>query len=99
MRSTLITHLEELLCGAAFPHAVLHIGLFGKVVCILDRRNHPLDREEGGQIRRVGGDQDEGEEPPNAAHDSPREGPGEEEGEREAVRISDSKFGWILRVF
>ena len=34
------------------------------------RRGHPLHGEEGGQVGRVGGDDDEGEEPPDPTHNT-----------------------------
>ena len=41
--------------------------LLGQVIGILDGSGHPLHREEGGQVGGVGGDDDQGEEPPDAA--------------------------------
>ena len=40
----------------------------GQVIGILDGSGHPLHREECGQVGGVGGDDDQGEEPPDAAH-------------------------------
>ena len=48
--------------------------LLGEVLCVLDGRDHPLDGEEGSQVGRVRGDDDEGEEPPDPAHDPSRGG-------------------------
>jgi len=49
--------------------------LFGEVIDILDGGEHPFDGEEGGEVGRVGGDDDEGEEPPGTAHHTPRQRP------------------------
>ena len=40
----------------------------GEILGGLDWRLHPLDGEKGGQVGGVGGDHDEGEEPPHAGH-------------------------------
>ena len=72
------SHLEEFLGGARVNGAVLDLSLLGEVVCRLDRRVHPLDREEGGQVGRVRRDDDESEEPPDAADDPTRHRPGED---------------------
>ena len=42
--------------------------LLGQVIGILDRSGHPLHREEGGQVGGVGGDDDQGEEPPDSTN-------------------------------
>lgn len=44
--------------------AILDVGLVGEVVRRLDRNLHPLDGQESCQVRRVGGDDDQGEGPP-----------------------------------
>lgn len=44
--------------------AVLDVGLVGQVVRRLDGNLHPLDGQEGRQVGRVGGDDDQGERPP-----------------------------------
>ena len=36
---------------------------------------HPLDRQEGRQVGSVGGDHDEGEEPPHTGHHAGGDGP------------------------
>ena len=69
------SHPEELLGGAGIQRAVGDLRLLGQVLGTLDGGHHPLHREEGGQIGRVGGDDDEGEEPPHAPHDAPRQRP------------------------
>ena len=40
--------------------------LLGEILSILDGRGHPLHCEEGGQVGGVGGDDDQGEEPPDS---------------------------------
>ena len=52
-----------------YLNTVLNVRLFREVIGLLDGRGHPLHGEEGGQVGGVGGDQDQGEEPPDAAHD------------------------------
>ena len=59
---------EEVLCGAGIDRAVLDVGLFGEVLGRLDGRLHALGGQERGQVGRVGGDEYQREEPPDAAH-------------------------------
>ena len=40
----------------------------GEVLGVLDGRDHLVDGEEGGEVGGVGGDDDQGEEPPDGAH-------------------------------
>ena len=40
----------------------------GEVLRVLDGRDHLVDGEEGGEVGGVGGDDDQGEEPPDGAH-------------------------------
>ena len=42
----------------------------GEILGGLDWRLHPLDGEKGGQVGGVGGDHDEGEEPPEGSDHS-----------------------------
>ena len=69
---------EERHGGSPQHGAVVDVRLVSQVIRILDGRGHPLDRQEGRQVGRVGGDQDQGEEPPDAAHDAGGGGPGVE---------------------
>ena len=73
--SGILSHPEELLGGASFQGSVGDLRLLGQVLCALDGGHHPLHGEEGRQVGRVGGDDDEGEEPPHAPHDAARQGP------------------------
>jgi hypothetical protein len=70
---------EKCGCGASRDGAVLDFGLLGQIFCRLNGGVHPLDGEESGQIGRVGGNHDQGEEPPHAGHhtggDGPKSGP------------------------
>ena len=45
-----------------------HLRLFGPVIRVVDGSDHPLYRQEGGQVGGVGGDEDEREEPPHPTH-------------------------------
>ena len=58
---------------AAAKRSVRNVLLLGQVLGVLDRRDHAFDCEEGRKVGRVGRDDDQGEEPPNAA-DDPRWG-------------------------
>ena len=58
---------EERHGGATHDGSVGDVGLLGEVLCRLDGSNHPLDGEEGCQVGGVRGDDDESEEPPDAA--------------------------------
>ena len=55
---------------AGLKTAVLDLGLLGQVLGRLDGGLHPLDCEESRQVGRVGGDHDQGEEPPHPCHHS-----------------------------
>jgi hypothetical protein len=66
----LMSHPEKCHGGAALESAVSDLGLLGQLGGVLDGRYHPLNREEGGQVGGVRRDDDQSEEPPNAAHDS-----------------------------
>lgn len=61
--------------AASVDSPVLYVGLVSQVVGRLDGNLHPLDGQEGCQVGRVGGDDDEGEEPPDTADDSTRQRP------------------------
>ena len=63
-----------------YLNTVLNVRLFREVIGLLDGCCHPLHGEEGGQVGGVGGDQDQGEEPPDAAHDPGGGRPGVEVG-------------------
>ena len=56
----------------------MDVRLVSQVIRILYGRGHPLHREESGQVGRVGGDENQGEEPPDAAHYPRRGGTGVE---------------------
>lgn len=78
-----ITHPEEVPGGAVLERAVLHLDLGGQVLGRVDGRHHALDGEERREIGSVRGDQDEREEPPDAAHDAAGNGsarPGQRDG-------------------
>lgn len=53
-----LPNLEEGHGGSSVHGAVLDRCLIRQVVHRLDRHLHPLDSEEGGQVSRVGGDDD-----------------------------------------
>lgn len=55
---------------------VSDVRLFGQVVGVFNGARHALNGEEGGQVGGVGWDHDEGEEPPDPAHDARRDGAG-----------------------
>ena len=69
---------EERHGGAPQHGAIVDVRLVSQVICILNGRGHPLHRQEGRQVCRVGGDQDQCEEPPDAAHNAGGGGPGVE---------------------
>lgn len=69
------THPEELLGGAGIQGAVCDVRLLGQILGALYGGNHPLHGEEGSQVSRVGGDDDEGEEPPHTSDYSSRQRP------------------------
>lgn len=57
-------YLEEGHAGASMDRAILDGGLVSQVVHGLDGHFHTLHSQEGGQVGRVRGDDDEGERPP-----------------------------------
>ena len=59
--------------AAALLRRVLRLELFGEVVERVDRLLETRDRQEGGQVRRVGRDHDEAEHPPGGRHQATRE--------------------------
>ena len=61
------THSKESSGRAGLETAILDLGLLGQVLGRLDGRLHSLHGEEGGKVGGVGGDHDEGEEPPEAS--------------------------------
>ena len=63
-------HPEELFGRASIQSAVGDLRLLGQVLSTLYGRDHPLHGEEGCQVGCIGGDDDEGEKPPNSSHDS-----------------------------
>ena len=70
------THPEEGEGRPALPRTVSNIRLLGQVLHALDGRHHPLHGEESRQVGRVGRDDDQGEEPPDASHDPGGHSPG-----------------------
>ena len=69
------SYLEEILGRAGVDCSVLDLGLLSQVVGRFDRRLHAFDGEERGQVGRVRRNNDEGEEPPDAADDPSRHRP------------------------
>ena len=72
-------HLEELFGWASIQGTIRNLCLLGQVLCTFYGGDHPLHSEEGCQVGCIRGDDDEGEKPPNSAHDSTWERPGENE--------------------
>jgi len=64
------TYPKELLGGAGLDRSVLDLCLFSEIFGGFDRRLHAFDGEEGGKVRRVGRDDNECKEPPDAADDT-----------------------------
>ena len=69
------TYTEEGICGSTAVGAVLDLGLLGQIVGRVDGDLHLGGCEESGQVGSVGGDHDQGEEPPHACHHPGRDGP------------------------
>lgn len=70
MIKQIINHPEESHRASAIERSVRDIRLAGEVLGIFYWRDHPLHCEESRQIRSVRRDNDQGEEPPYAAHDT-----------------------------
>lgn len=68
------TNLEEDHGGAILYNPVFYLCLLGQVISRIDRRFHPLHGEEGSQVCRVGGDDDECKKPPDSSYNSGGEG-------------------------
>lgn len=67
---TLMNYPEESHRASAIESPVCDIGLTGEIFGVFYRRDHSFHREKSRQIRRVRRDDDQGEEPPYAAHDT-----------------------------
>ena len=98
---------EECHCGSPEHGPVLDVRLVSQVIRVLYGCGHPLHREESGQVGRVGGDENQGEEPPDAAHYPRRGGTGVEvrpllhqraHGEPEAVGEGEIVLDSVARV-
>jgi len=63
-------YLEEIHSGATFEDAVLGFGLIGQLLGVRYRQVDLFDGEEGRQVGGVRRDDDESEEPPDAAHET-----------------------------
>lgn len=72
------SYLEECHCGTVLHHPIWDFSLFGQVIGWIYGRFHPLHSEKSSQIGCIGGNDDEGEEPPDASHYSSRQGLGHE---------------------
>ena len=64
------SYLEESICGSAAVSSVFDLGLFGQIFRRIDGSLHLGGSQEGCQVGGVGGDHDEGEEPPHAGNHS-----------------------------
>ena len=62
------TDAEEAHGGAAVAGAVSDLLVVDELVGVVHGHNHGLHGEEGGQVRRVAADDDQGEEPPHSPH-------------------------------
>lgn len=69
----LVSHPEEFFGGAGIQRSIGDLRLLGQILGTLYRRHHPLHCQEGGQVGSVGWDDDEGEEPPDAANYAARQ--------------------------
>lgn len=58
------SHLEEGHGGPVFDCPILDFGLLGQVIRRVYGRFHALHSQKGSQVGRVGGDDDQGEGPP-----------------------------------
>ncbi len=76
---------EERCRGPSLQAPVFDRTLLGEVVRGLDRGHHSLHGQEGSQVGSVGGDHDEGEEPPHAGHHAGGHGPWEMSSVRQYV--------------
>lgn len=65
---TASTYLKEGHCRAILNHSILNLGLLGQVISRVNWRFHSLHGEEGGQVGRIGGDDDQGKKPPDSSY-------------------------------
>ena len=82
------THPEEGCCRATPKCAILDLGLLGQIFRTLYGRVHSLNSEESSQVGSIGGDHNEGEEPPHAGHHA--------RGHRPVTRIEYSAPGMFI---
>lgn len=69
------THPKELFSGAWVQSAICYLCLLCQIFGTFYRRDHSFNCQEGSQVGCVGGDDDEGEEPPHTANNSPWQRP------------------------
>lgn len=87
------SHLEEGHGGPVFDCPILDFGLLGQVIRRVYGRFHALHSQKGSQVGRVGGDDDQREEPPDATNDACGQGfghqfrPWEEGGDKESLKM------------
>lgn len=55
---------------SALKRSISDFRLCRQIFGILNRRNHPLDSQEGSKVCGVAGDDDEREKPPDSAHNA-----------------------------
>ena len=79
--------------AASFESPVFNFRLLCEILGALDRRIHPLDGEERGQVGSVRRNHDQSEEPPHARHYARWHGPGEKE-----FRRCSRYFHWLSRL-
>lgn len=73
-----ITYPEELFSGSSIQSPISNLRLLSQILCTLDGWNHPFHSEEGSQVGRVGGDDNQSEEPPHTSNYTTRERSGGE---------------------
>lgn len=72
-RASAWSHLEEGHSSSILHCPVLYFCLLCQVICRVNGGFHPLHRQEGSKVGRVGRDDNEGEEPPYATNDACRQ--------------------------
>lgn len=86
-----ITYPKKIPSGTVVQSAVLNFRLRRQVLGRVDWRDHSLDGQKRGEVRGVGGYQDQSEEPPDAAGYAARYGSVEIVRDRSLLRTTNNK--------
>lgn len=70
-----LSYPKKLFSRARVQSAICYLGLFGQVLCTFNWGDHSLHSQKSSQVGGIGGDDDQGEKPPNTADNASRQRP------------------------